>query len=112
MNETHIHNKTNTTYQIGHLVDNDGKSYDITVITNWPKTFDFDDDDCSVKLVDFYFGDYNEQYTDKYIDQYIERQNQIKKSIGYLERLKLMDPTVTDIDTTINSLKSMLVKLF
>ncbi len=39
----HIHNKTNTTYQIGNLFDDDGASYDITVITNWTKTFDPDD---------------------------------------------------------------------
>jgi hypothetical protein len=112
MTDTHIHNKTNTTYQIGHLFDDDGKSYDITVITNWPETFDFDDDDCSVKLIDFYFGDYDERTTDSYIDQFIKRQNQIKKSIEYLEKLKSIDPTDTEIDTTIKSLKSMVVKLF
>ena len=108
----HLHEKTNTTYQIGHLFDDAGKSFDITVITNWPKVIDFDNDDCTVKIIDFYFGDYNKSYTNEYIDQFIEKQTQIKKSIGYLEKLKALDPTDSELDNTINNLKAMLVKLY
>jgi predicted PolB exonuclease-like 3'-5' exonuclease len=106
----HNHNETNTTYQIGKLVDNDGKSFDITVITNWTKTFDPDDDNWT-NLIDFYFGDYNESTTDYYINRFIERQKHLIKSIEYLEKLKSIDPTDTEIDTTINCLKSLVVKL-
>ena len=31
----YTHEKTGTTYQIGRLFDPTGKSFDITVITNW-----------------------------------------------------------------------------
>ena len=106
----HKHNKTGTTYQIGYLFDSEGKSFDITVITNWTKTFDPDDERWT-NLIDFYFGDYSESITDSYIDQFIEQQEQITKAIAYLERLKLIDPTVTDINTTIKSLRSMLIEL-
>ena len=106
----HNHNETNTTYQIGKLVDHDGKSFDITVITNWTKTFDPDDDNWT-NLIDFYFGDYNESDTNYYINRFIERQKHLIKSIEYLEKLKSLDPTDTEIDTTINCLKSLVVKL-
>ena len=106
----HLHTKTNTTYQIGHLFDDEGKAFDIIVITNWTKDFDPDDEPW-ISIIDFYFGDYDKESTDHYIDQFLDRQKQIVNSLKYLERLKLIDPTVTDIDNTISCLKSMLVKL-
>lgn len=106
----HLHENTNTTYQIGHLFDDAGKSYDITVITNWTKTFDPDDDNWT-NIIDFYFGDYSKSATDYYINQFIKKQYQLAKSIEYLEKLKTLDPTDTEIDTTIDSLRAMLVKL-
>lgn len=109
----HLHTITGTTYQIGQLVDDEGRSYDISVITNWPELDeDSDDADESVKVIDFYFGEYDKQITDSFIDQFIEKQNQIKKSIEYLEKLKTLNAADADIYTTIDCLKAMLVKLF
>ena len=106
----YTHEKTGTTYQIGRLFDPTGKSFDITVITNCTKTFDPNDDNWT-RLIDFYFGEPNDDDTKYYIDRFIERQNQLSKSISYLEKLKTLDPTDTEIDTTINCLKSLIVNL-
>lgn len=59
----HIHKKTGVEYEVGKLVDFDGKSFDITVITLWPDTD-------SMVVVDYYFGDYSPATTDFYIDRY------------------------------------------
>lgn len=104
----HLHTSTGTTYEVGRLFDTDGKTYDINIITKWDEEHDFEQNPV---LVDYYFGDLEDAVTNSCIDEFIERQQQIRNSIKYLERLKLMDPTVTDIGTTINCLKSMIVDL-
>ena len=104
----HLHTSTGTTNEVGRLFDTDGKTYDINIITKWDEEHDFEQNPV---LVDYYFGDLEDAVTNSCIDEFIERQQQIRNSIKYLERLKLMDPTVTDIGTTINCLKSMIVDL-
>lgn len=106
----YLHEKTGTTYQLGRLFDQNGKNCDITVITNWTKTFDPNDDNWT-RLIDFYFGSPNDADTKYYVERFIERQKQLTKSISYLEKLKSIDPSDTEIDSTINGLKSMLVTL-
>ena len=73
---THIHSKTGTEFQVGKVVDFDGKDYDICVIFRFPDQ-PLEDDVEELEepeFVDYYFGDYDEQMTDDYIDGYLSRQ--------------------------------------
>lgn len=68
---THVHKKSGKSFEVGQVIDqNDGRSYDINVILQFPD--DDDDEDLEVKLVGFYFGDYDEETTDDYIDMYFD----------------------------------------
>ena len=42
------------------MIDFDGLSYDICIITKW--------DDDGVQIINYYFGDYDQETTDYYID--------------------------------------------
>ena len=60
-------------FEVGQVIDqNDGRSYDINVILQFPD--DDDDEDLEVQLVGFYFGDYDEETTNDYIDMYFDEQ--------------------------------------
>jgi hypothetical protein len=103
-----------TDYQLGKLYTSDGKQYDITVIMNWnPTAFDDDtDDDQTVRLIDFYFGDQDDRYTADYVKQYIEKQNKFKKLLSKLYELKAQNPDDTEIDEQIDFIKSQIHKLY
>lgn len=111
---THIHEQTGKEFEVGRLVDGDGKTYDINVIMKWDVEHDFDQ---SPVLVDYYFGDPESEYNDKYIDMFIERQNSLKKVIKYLEDRKTIDTDfMTDsdkveLDEMIQTVKSMVTNL-
>ena len=103
-----------TTYDYGKLYDVNGKNYDITVILNTnPTAFDDDtDDDQTVRLIDFYYGDPDNRYTKQYVEQFIEKQNKFKNLLTKLNKLKSQNPDDTELDEQINFVKSQLVKLY
>lgn len=69
----HIHSRTGHEYEVGQLIDFDGASYDIIVITKWP---DYEADELeSPIIVGYYFGEYDKKDTDDYIDRYLETGN-------------------------------------
>jgi hypothetical protein len=115
-------NKTNgyyehtdgTNYEYGKLYDLNGKNYDITVILNYnPTAFDDNtDDEQTVRLIDFYFGDPDDRYTADYVKQYIEKQNKFKKLLSKLYELKAQNPDDTEIDEQIEFAKSQIHKLY
>lgn len=78
----HIHEKTGKVFEIGRLIDFDGKTFDINVITKWDEENDYEQ---SPIIVDYYFGDYDKETTDEYIDLFIEKQKGLKKGLEFLE---------------------------
>lgn len=78
----HIHKKTGTEYDVSRLIDFDGRTHDMCVITKWDVENDFENGPI---IIDYYFGDYNEEDTDYYIDQYLKKQEGLKLSQKYLE---------------------------
>ncbi len=63
---THISKTDGKTYEIGLIVENDIlKSYDIIAIMDFS---DLDD----IKIVGFYYGDYDYNIAEAYIKKYIE----------------------------------------
>lgn len=105
----HYRHTDGTTYQLGKLIDTAGADYDLTVIMNWPDTFD--EDDC-VKIVDFYFGEPYDEFNKQYVEQFIERQNNFKMLEQKLIDLKAAVPDDTDIDEYIDFVRSQVVKLY
>lgn len=78
----HFHEKTGKNFEIGRLIDSDGRTFDINVITKWDEENDFEQ---SPVIVDYYFGDYEKKVTDDYIDMFIEKQKTLKQVLKYLE---------------------------
>lgn len=103
-----------TNYQLGKLYNSDGKQYDITVILNLnPTAFNDDtDDDQTIRLIDFYFGDQDDRYTAEFVKQYIEKQNKFKKLLSKLSDLKVQNPDDNEIDEQIEFIKSQIHKLY
>ena len=102
--------------QTGRLYDKAGKNFDITVIVNFPTQSDYDnctsiDDFPSVNLIDFYFGDMNDQDTEKYVNQFIEKQNKLKKLYTKLLELKSICPDDSEITEQIDFVKTLIVQL-
>ena len=65
----HVSEATNKTYEIGLIVDNDSlKSYDIITI------MDFSDLD-NIKMIGFYYGDYDYIITEHYINEFMKTNN-------------------------------------
>lgn len=66
----HTHEKTGMVFEVGELMEpGGGKTYDIMVITYWA---DAESDAVSpVTIVDYYFGDYDNDTTDYYIDKWL-----------------------------------------
>lgn len=115
---THIHEQTGKEFEVGRLVDGEGKTYDINVIMKWDTEHDFDQ---SPVLVDYYFGDPESEYNDDYINMFIERQNRLKKVIKHLESQKMINQDfVSDsdkiefdkmLDEMIETVKSLITDL-
>lgn len=103
-----------TTYDYGRLYDLDGKNYDITIIlNNNPTAFDDDsDDDQTVRLIDFYFGDPDNKYTEIYVKQYIEKQNKFNKLLVKLYDLEAKNPDDTELAEHIKFVQSQIHKLY
>ena len=99
-----------TEYQLGKLVGAEGSDYDITIITNWPDNFD--DEDVSVRLIDFYFGDQDDHSTKYYVEQYIERQTKFKHLLQKLIELKATNPDGTELDEQIEFVRTQIVRLY
>ena len=72
----HLHKASGLYFECGELVDireNDQhvrKTYDMTVITLWPKSTNGDFE--APVIVDYYFGDYHAHTTDVYIDRWLQ----------------------------------------
>lgn len=105
-----------TNIQTGYLYDTDGKLFDISVILNFPTLDDYDnpdstDDDLSVNLIDYYFGEPNDRNTEQYVKQFVEKQIKFEKLLNKLYNLKIVCPDDTEIDEQIEFVKSQIVKL-
>lgn len=111
----HIHEKTGNNYEIGRLIDPDGGTYDINVITKWDEENDYEQ---SPVIIDYYFGDYDKKVTDDYIDMYLEKQKTMKQVLMYLEGKLTVDEDCMDsedinkLNQTIESVKEMITDLF
>jgi hypothetical protein len=97
--------------QTGYLLDNDGKKFDVSVILNFPTETDYDSDDFpSTNLIDFYFGEPNDNDTETYVNLFIEKQNKFEKLLTKLYDLKSICPDDTEINEQIEFVKSLIVK--
>lgn len=66
----HVSEINGKTYEIGLIVDNGSlKSYDIITIMDFS---DLDD----IRIVGFYYGDYDYNVTEEYIKKYVEREEE------------------------------------
>ena len=103
----------NYNIQTGYLFDTDGKKFDISVIVNFPNydDYDIDDDLPSTNLIDFYFGEPNDDDTEHYLKLFIEKQNKFKKLLTKLYDLKSKNPDDTEINEQIEFIKSQIVEL-
>ena len=110
----HVHGKTGKSFEVGRLLDFDGKTFDINVITLWDEENDFEQ---SPVIVDYYFGDCEKEVTDNYIDMFIDRQNTLKSTLKFLEGKLLIDEEymepeeVEELKNTIKSVKEMITDL-
>ena len=106
----------NYNIQTGYLYTTDNKKFDVSVILNFPTKADYEkstslDDFPSVNLIDFYFGEPNDNDTETYLKQFIERQNKFKNLLNKLYNLKIVCPDDTEIDEQIEFVKSQIVEL-
>lgn len=105
-----------TNIQTGYLYNNDGKTFDISVILNFPNESDYEnstgfDDFPTVNLIDFYFGSPDDRTTEQYTKQFVEKQNKLQNLLNKLYNLKIVCPDGTEIDEQIDFVKSLIVKL-
>ena len=101
-----------TNIQTGYLYDQYGKKFDISVILNFPTDDDYDNDDFpSTNLIDFYFGEPNDETTNEYVTLFVEKQNKFKKLLEKLYSLKALCPDDSDIDEQIEFVKNQIVQL-
>lgn len=81
----HLHKASGLVFECGELIDirEDGRSvrktYDMTIITLWPK--DSAGKFRSPAIVDYYFGDYDARTTDVYIDRWLQNVNDSKSVV-------------------------------
>jgi hypothetical protein len=111
-----VKNVNELNVQTGYLYSTDGKKFDVSVILNFPTYDDYEnpnstDDDLSVNLIDFYFGEPNDSDTEMYVNQFIEKQNRFQSLLNKLYNLKIVCPEDTEIDEQIEFVKSLIVKL-
>lgn len=107
---------TNYNIQTGRLLDHDGKTFDITVILNFPTKADYEaatciDDMPNVNLIDFYFGDTNDRDTEYYVKQFVEKQNKLRSLYTKLVGLSALCPNDTELAEQIDFVKSLIVTL-
>ena len=107
--------ETNYNIQTGRLFDEDGKQFDITVILNFPTEADHAaatclDDMPMVNLIDFYFGDTNDNDTEWYLNQFIEKQKKLKKLVRLLLDMST-DDNEAEIAEHLEFLKSLIVQM-
>jgi hypothetical protein len=106
----------NYNIQTGYLYTTDNKKFDVSVILNFPTKADYEnaaslDESPSVNLIDFYFGEPNDNDTETYLKQFIEKQNKLKNLLNKLYNLKIVCPDDTEIDEQIEFVKSQIVEL-
>ena len=110
----HLHEKSGKHFEIGRLMDFDGKTFDINVITKWDEENDFEQ---SPIIVGYYFGEYDKSVTDDYIDMFLEQQKTLKSSLKFLENKLLIDEQymeqeqVDELKNTIKSVTEMITDL-
>ena len=113
----HFHEKSGKTFEIGRLMDSDGRTFDINVITKWDEENDFEQ---SPIIIDYYFGDYEKKDTDFYIDEFIKKQETLKNVLKYLNSKLEVDGYFLEYDEpdelekliqTIKSVKEMITDL-
>jgi hypothetical protein len=105
-----------TNIQTGRLIDHDGKTFDITVILNFPTESEYENaatlaDFPCVNLVDFYFGDTNDRDTETYVKLFVEKQTKLQTLLNKLYSLKACCPDDTEINEQIEFVKSLIVKI-
>ena len=105
-----------TNIQTGRLIDENNRDYDITVILNFPTEADYEscrtiNDFPSVNLIDFYFGDTNDQDTNTYVDLFIQKQSKLQALYQKLLALFAANPDDTELRDQIDFVKSLIVKL-
>ncbi len=104
-----------TNIQTGYLYTTDGKKFDVSVILNFPTEAEYEncslDDFPSVNLVDFYFGEPDEQTTDRYVNQFVDRQSKFHDLYQKLLELLANNPDDPDIRKQIDFVKSLIVTI-
>jgi hypothetical protein len=108
--------ETNYNIQTGRLIDKNGKSFDITVILNFPTKVDYEnaaglDDFPLTNLIDFYFGGQNDRDTEHYVAQFVEKQNKLRSLYTKLVGLSALCPNDTELAEQIDFVKSLIVTL-
>lgn len=73
----HIHNKTGVEYEVGFLSD-----FDMCVITKWDVENNYEK---GPVIIDYYFGEYDEESTDDYIDEYLKKIEGLKDGLKFLK---------------------------
>ena len=91
----YVHEKTGKKYELGRLIDFDGRTFDINVITKWDEENDFEE---SPILVDYYFGELDNDATDYCIDEFIKRQKGLKTALKFLKGKLLVDHEFMESD--------------
>ena len=109
----HIHERTGVEYDVSRLIDFDGRTHDMCVITKWDVENDYEH---GPVIVDYYFGDYNREDTDYYIDKYLKKQEGLKTGLQFLKDEYLINcvdgdfmepPTKTKLEDSIETLKQV-----
>ena len=110
---THLYGKTGHKFEVGQLIDSDGKSYDITVILKWDEPNE--EELTSPSIIDYYFGDYDKDCTDSYIAEVIQKQEHLMTAIKLLEGELLVNQEVMEqqeinkFKDSIKALKEMII---
>ena len=78
----HIHKSTGIKFDVSRLIDFDGRTHDMCVITKWDEENNFEKDPV---IIDYYFGDYNPILTDDLIDEYYKKQIGLQDGLKFLE---------------------------
>lgn len=105
----------NYNIQTGRLIDKNGRSFDITVILNFPTQAEYAaatdlDDFPATNLIDFYFGDTNDRDTQHYVEQFVEKQAKLRKLVSKLIDLSTAE-NESELAEHIEFVKSLIVKL-
>jgi hypothetical protein len=78
----HIHKSTGIEFDVSRLIDFDGRTHDMCVITKWDVENDFEKEPV---IIDYYFGDYDPKVTDEYIDEFYKKQIGLQDGLQFLE---------------------------